>query len=276
MIKNLNILMPENTIGLNGLLNLFDLEGKCHTQYFPQVNANVTNNSDPAIQVLSDSVIKEKYSVGNLKVSINNEIPIQEDIDYKKPKLKKLSDKYGDYLKVDWGFGVYHQLTFEELVRRLKSHIIGIEHIGIEINENLLQKEKYLKLKKTLASESFMYDFPFNKEWPFIIPVTKDEFSKDKITNEDRFPKFELVYDFKYNYPEIHIDLQTDLPAKEILKLFPSPYGYYDDNPIEGDYCVSVFIYTGWRSVSLRVDIRFYIPEFNLTEFLIKKGARVK
>ena len=91
-----------------------------------------------------------------------------------------------------------------------------------------------------------------------------------------RDPKFEFIYNFAYSYPEIQLDIQTNLSPKETLVLFPPPYGYYDSNTKTGDYCSTVFIYTGWKNVSLRIDLRFYVQNFSTVDWLLSKGSRVK
>ena len=184
------------------------------------------------------------------------------------------SDALGDYLQVAWPFATYNQLNFQQLYDRVSNKIAFLDHVGVNMNPRLLSKAKYAKMKKMIASASCLYDYPFGKEWPFIIPASKKEQEEGIKTRIKRDPKFEFVYDFEYLYPEIQLDIQTILSPKETLAIFPPPYGFNDPNPITGDYCSSIFIYTGWKNVSLRIDLRFNIPNANSTDWLINYGKK--
>jgi hypothetical protein len=192
------------------------------------------------------------------------------------PSILVKSDHGGEYLEVKWPFATYDQLNFKQLYERIADQVISLDHVGVNINSRLLSKIEYEKLKKIVSESSCLCDHPSQKEWPFIIPASPEERQQGINTGVKRDPKFELVYGFAYPYPEIQLDIQTKLSPKETLALFPPPYGYSNSDPVTGDYCSSVFIYTGWQNVSLRIDLRFYVPNFSHTDWLITEGSRVR
>ncbi len=287
-IDEIKITIPSQTIELVYLQKIFlmcqnvaavnenTLECTNDKELKPTISLVTTNGIDPTISFITKPKLeKDSFWVGrmpmgfNLKdVSINNKITT-------KPVVETKSDQIGEYLEVKWPQGTYSQLSFQQLYNRLKNKLTKIDHIGININPNLLPKDKYTKMKKMVAEQTYLCDYFQGKEWPFVIPTTLIERNHPIKAGVNRDPKFEFVYDFAYPYPEIQIDLQTSMPPKDVLHLFPPPYGYYDPTPLTGGYCSSVFIYTGWPHVSLRMDLRFYVPSSNLTDILLTKCKRV-
>lgn len=287
-IDDIRISIPENTIELDFFQKILgvcknstvtdkdSIQISSNKKLKPIVTFATETVSDPSISFNTNTYLEnECFWVGKLPVGFNLGKTSLNSETSKKPLVTNMHDNIGNYLEVKWPNATYSQLSFKQLYYRIKNKLLYVDHIGININPHLLSKEKYKKMKRMIADRTYLSDFPYGREWPFIIPTSSEE-RKQKIKNGiKRDPKFELVYDFVYPYPEIQLDIQTTLAPKEVLSLFPQPYGYYDSTPITGDYCSSVFIYTGWSNVSLRVDLRFNVTAKNLTDTLISEGRRV-
>lgn len=266
------LMMCRNTVVVNGR----SIQASSDKRLKPTITFCPTTANDPSISFITNTHLeKECFWIDKLPIGFNlNRMSTDSKIP-KKPQVAKMSDNIGDYLQVRRSKATYDQLNFKQLYSRITNKVISIDHVGININPHLLSEVKYEKMKKMIADYTFLLDYPYGKEWPFIIPTSLIE-RKHKIkTGVKRDPKFEFFYKFSCPYPEIQLDIQTSLSPKETLSLFPQPYGYYDPTPITGDYCSSVFIYTGWTNVSLRIDLRFYIPDFSHTNFLIENGSRI-
>jgi hypothetical protein len=264
MCKNVSI-VDENSIKISSSKKLK-----------PTISFVTETINNPSVSFITNTHLeKESFWVDKLPVGFNLKKTSLNSKISEKPIVANTSDSIGDYLKVKWSNATYSQLNFKQLYNRITNKLLYVDHVGININPRLLSKEKYEKMKKMVADRTYLSDYPYGREWPFIIPTSLAERKHKVETGINRDPKFEFVYDFAYPYPEIQLDIQTSLPPKDILGLFPQPYGYYDETPITGDYCSSVFIYTGWANVSLRIDLRFYITAKNLTDSLLNEGQRV-
>lgn len=287
-INDIKISIPENTVELKYLQKILtmcenvtvigkhSIQASSDKELKPTITFVTETVSDPSVSFITNTRSeKESFWIDKLPIGFNLKRTSVDSKTSEKPQITKMSDGIGDYLQVSRPEATYSQLNFKQLYGRIIHKVISIDHVGININPHLLSKEKYEKIKKMVAERTFLSDYPYGKEWSFVIPTSLVERRQKIKTGVKRDPKFEFFYNFNCFYPEIQLDIQTNLSPKEVLGLFPQPYGYYDPTPLTGDYCSSVFIYTGWPNVSLRIDLRFYIPNFSHTDFLIKNGSRI-
>ena len=288
VIDNIEIIIPEKTIELDYLLKILamcnnakvlgdsSVQATSDQKLKPTITFVAKTAAGPSFSFTGSGLEKECFYVGKLPIGFNpNELGTS-STNSKRPLITIKSDNVGEYLQVKWPFATYNQLSFKQLYARVADKVVSLDHVGILINPRLLPKTRYEKLKRLVAGSSYLYDSPSGKEWPFIIPSSLVEQQQGIKVGIKRDPKFEFAYDFAPFYPEIQLDIQTSLSPKETLALFPPPYGFYDPDPKTGDYCSSVFIYTGWGNVSLRIDLRFYVPDFSHTDWLLSKGSRVR
>ncbi len=287
-IENIEVALPKKTQDLKYLLKILKMCNniKIHSnsliqttlnkKFKPTITFTTKATKDPMLSFTGPKLDKESFNVGKLPIIINSDYQETNSKATEKPSIITKSDKIGKYLQVKWPFATYNQLNFKQLFNRITTKVTSLDHVGVNINSRFLSKSRYKKMKKIIANSSCFYDFPHKKEWPFILPASLLEQQKGIKLGIKRDPKFEFVYNFAYPYPEIQLDIQTNLSPKKVLALFPPPYGYYDPTPKTANCCSSVFIYTGWANVSLRIDLRFYTPNYNWTDWLINTGKRVK
>lgn len=286
-ITNIAVAIPAATVDVNSFFELLECCSNAsrldagtvllnsNPEFTPTITIDRKNSSDPFVSLATNTNKEfEKYNVGGLHIGFNLGTPRSQKNRSTVPTIESKSDHVGEYLEVRWSSNTYNQLTFKQLLTRVSNHLVFIDHVGVNINSKLLPRENYDKLENMIAARSYLSNYPTGEEWPFIIPTTASERSSSVSTGQNREPKFELVYDFEYPYPELQIDIQTDLDAKDVVALFPPPYGYCSQL-VEEDYCVRCFIYTGWQRTSLRVDLRFKNDHFNLTDWLLKANRRV-
>ncbi len=189
-----------------------------------------------------------------------------------------LNDNLGMYIELDSAGNKSYLLPIGEIYKRLKGHIVRIDHTGLNIPSTKMSTTVWSSLVEKLGEASCMYKYPTGEDWPFILPATENEFETD-ITEfkMGREPKFELVYDYNSLVSTIQIDLETDLKRSEIEKLFPEPYGV--SFPDLAEYFRTVYIYHPWRDLSLRVDIRFKNTEiagkWETGKWLVDEGGRI-
>jgi hypothetical protein len=267
VIDDIKIAIPEKTIDVEYLLKILAACNYSNRKLKPSITFVTKPVVDPSFSFTGFDLKPECFYVGKLPLMFNMEAPKVNSGKRIKPSIIIKKDTVGEYLKVKYPFATYDQLNLKQLFERVGDKIISLDHVGVNINPRLLPKSRYEKMKQIVARSSYLCDFP-EKEWPFIIPTFSGK--------PHQGPKLELVYDFVYPYPEIQLDIQTNLSRKETLALFPLPYGYHDLTPITGDYCVNIFIYAGWANVSLRIDLRWASNNFNLTNWLLDHGSRVK
>lgn len=287
-INDIKISIPENTVELKYFLKILtmcknitvidkhSIQASSDRKLKPTTTFVTETVSDPSVSFITNTHLeKESFWIDKLQIGFNLKRTYMNPRAPEKIQLTKISDNIGDYLQVSRPEATYSQLNFNQLYDRITNKVVSIDHVGVNMNPYLLSKEKYEKMKTMVAERTFLSDYPYGKEWPFVIPTSLVERRQKIKIGVKRDPKFEFFYNFNSTYPEIQLDIQTNLSPKEVLGLFPQPYGYYDPTPLTGDYCFNVFIYTGWQNVSLRIDLRFYIPNFSHTDFLIKNGSRV-
>ncbi len=267
MIKSVRTVIPEGTEKLEYFRKIIE---DCETKFSnrankPRVVFEIRPNLlNPFVSFDDDQAESDLFRVGKMEIGFNLKVSDNKEVEEAGPELDILEDNHGQYLKVRWPNSSYYQLNFELLYKRLRGHIISLDHAGININPKIIKPGEFDRLINKLAKSSELVVHPANTNWYFIVPELKET-----------GPYFELVGDFKHKYPELQIDIQTNLSPKEVIEMFPPPYGYYDANPKTGDYCVSVFIYTGWQDTSLRVDIRFKVDKPNWKEWFIREGKRI-
>lgn len=277
LINNIEVAIPDQTVELESLLKILSIvQSNSNKTLKPQISFVTKRINSPTLSFVGKGLQQECFYVEKLPISFNSALPTYSYPDHKKPLIQIKTDSGGEYLKVQYPFATYSQLNFKQLFNRVSDKIVFLDHVGVNINPRLMSKTRYEKMKKIVSHSSCLYDYPFGKEWPFIVPATVQEQGQKTIeAGINRNPKFEFVYDFEYLYPEIQLDIHTNLTPKETLARFPKPCGYYDSTPVTGDYCVNVFIYTGWAGVSLRIDLSWTRPNFDLTDCLINEGLRV-
>lgn len=262
MVKKIKIGLPKYTYKGEFLERFLVNPGTLDQT--PEIEFGKIKKNNPVISFINGGTEK-KFNIGEMELGFN--LKIKEDpVFLVQPVVEELNDKEGKYLLVKWPKANYYQMDLEQLFTRLNGHIKWLDHVGVNIYKPLMKGNEFDELIKILAKSTKLIASPVNKNWLFVVPEGQ------KIG-----PLFEIVGDFKFPYPEIQIDIQTDLSAKEVIKMFPKPYGYYDPDPILEDYCVRVFVYTGWKNTSLRIDIRFQIadPNWRWKEWLIREGNRV-
>ena len=268
MLKKIQILIPEETNKRKYFDEFLDEWGEIENRGkgIPKIEFNKSKGNDPKVIFCDDSISQKHFDVGKMELGINITAKESKKELRLQPKVEVLSDTNGGYLLVKWPNNSYYQMDLEQLYQRLHGHIKWLDHVGINVNPLLMGKDKYNNLLSSLAKSTFLIASPVNNKWIFVVPKAKEIGQL-----------FELVGDFKFNYPEIQIDIQTDLSAKEVINMFPLPYGYHDPDPVREDYCVRIFIYTGWKNTSLRVDIRFQLadPNWKWKEWLLEEGKRI-
>lgn len=279
LIDNIEVAIPEQTVEFESLLKILAIaRSNPNKQLKPQISLVTKKINNPALNFTGKDLKKERFYVEKMPIGFNETRKTSSYQKQKPPLIQVKTDQWGEYLQVKYPFATYttySQFNFKQLFDRVGNKIVALDHVGVNINPRLMPKSKYEKMKKIVSRASWLCDYPFEKEWPFIIPATaKEQEQKTIKTGVNRNPKFEFAYDFKYPYPEIQLDIQTNLSPKETLARFPKSLGYYDSTPVIGDYCVNVFIYTGWAGVSLRIDLRWR-SNINLTDQLITQGLRV-
>lgn len=240
----------------------------------PSICFKKSKINNPQISFISSEDLKDSWKFGDLRLGFN--LPETEETKEtrKEEKYKRLSDKVGNYIKLSLGNKKYDILTLEQLFKRFDGKLISLNHAGFNIGPDLLPEQDYFSFRKKMAERSNLYKYPTGEEWPFIIPSTDGEFNND-ITNEtiDRNPKLEIVYSKFHGKPLIQLDIDTNLSKDKVMELLPPPYGVsYDDLK---DFIRTIFIFTDWLGVILRIDLRFRSTGKDFGYWMIKKGGRI-
>jgi hypothetical protein len=187
-----------------------------------------------------------------------------------------VEDALGMYVQLPAGSEDFTSLLpLETVYKRLKDHVLRLDHTGVNLPVRLLDRDGWDTLVAVLAAAANMYRYPTGEEWPFIIPATAGEFAADIVERAPvRKPKFELVYDATLRHPLIQIDIETDLTRAEIEALFPEPYGV----GLTGldQYFRSVYVYHPWPGLSFRVDMG-YLSDApgDMAGWLVHEGGRI-
>lgn len=186
-------------------------------------------------------------------------------------------DSLGEYFELHAPSTTIYRLPISELVKRLKGHMVRIDHTGINIPSALISDEQWKQFIHAVARHANLYKYPTTDVWPFILPATPEEHEAD-ITRfpVGREPKLELVYDTYSPVPTIQIDIETNLPRPEVERLFPAPYGI--SFPDLADYFRTVYIHHEWPGLAIRFDIRFKSDrpgDWETGKWLVKDGGRI-
>jgi hypothetical protein len=188
-------------------------------------------------------------------------------------------DNLGPYMVAESDDGDFAALLpMGELHRRLRGHLVGIDHTGVILPTAGVTRTSWDMLLTALAAGSNLYRYPTGEPWPFILPATDTEFTT-AITHFTlgRVPKFELVYDSHVRHPLIQFDFETDLTRAEIEARFPEPYG----RAIPGlaQFFRSVYLFHPWPRLTIRVDLRYHSDgppsDWDTGAWLVTAGGRM-
>lgn len=107
------------------------------------------------------------------------------------------------------------KLPIHEVASKLAGHIKRIDHTGINLPTTLFSELEWNHLLQYLTSVSNIYHYPTKQPWPFLLPVTEEEYQND-ITHFDKLrdSKFELVYDRYTDIIGVHIEIYQNLKLK--------------------------------------------------------------
>lgn len=199
-------------------------------------------------------------SLGNFR--INPDIAVGYEVDHK--KFDRVSSRQD-------------RLSIDELVKRLKGHIVRIDHTGVNMPSALISKESWKQFIHNVAQQANLYKYPTTDVWPFVLPATQAEHETD-ITQfpAGREPKLELVYDTYSSIPTIQIDVESDLTRPEVERLFPEPYGI--SFPELADFFRTVYVHHEWSGLDVRFDIRFKSDQpgdWETGKWLVADGGRI-
>jgi hypothetical protein len=187
-------------------------------------------------------------------------------------------DSLGEYFELHAASTTIYRLSINELAKRLKGHMVRIDHTGVNVPSALISREAWRRFISNVARHANLYKYPTTDVWPFILPATSEEYEAG-ITQfpVGREPKLELVYDTYSQVPTIQIDIETDLTRPEIERLFPAPYGI--SFPDLADFFRTVYIHHEWPGLNIRFDIRFKNDQpgdWETGNWLVKDGGRIK
>jgi hypothetical protein len=147
-----------------------------------------------------------------------------------------------------------------------------VNHVGVNFFSDLMEEKEYKSFRSIIARESAMYRYPTGKEWPFIVPVTQEEYQSE-ITDftTDRNPKFEIVYSSFHKTPLLQFDIDIPLTRQETFERLPKPYGISYQGA--ENYTRAVFVDHPWKNILLRFDFRF---RDDFYPWLVQEGGRIK
>lgn len=213
--------------------------------------------------------------VGNFR--INSEVGEIDNRDFEKVLSKH--DSLGAYFELHFSNQILYRLSINEVVKRLKGHVVRIDHTGINIPSELISKESWQQFIQKVSLQANLYKYPTTEDWPFVLPATEGENATD-ITHfpVGREPKFELVYDIYSSVPTIQIDIETDLSRAQVEQLFPAPYGI--SFPDLADFFRTVYVHHEWLGLAIRFDIRFKNEnpdgDWETGKWLVNDGGRIR
>jgi len=215
-------------------------------------------------------------TAGNLRINPQPDTPIS------KPQGSLLATKHADELGTFYeihlpGMSVF-RLPLEELHKRLAGHILSIDHTGVNLPAELVDRSAWTAFLKQLGAQTNLYRYPEGDDWPFIVPATAHEFATDIADfKEGREPRFELVYEHTLPVPMLQFDVRTDLARSELERLFPEPYSLALEGL--GEYFRSVYIHHPWPGLIIKFDMRYKNRNpgdvWETGEWLVKSGGRI-
>ncbi len=263
--------LPNASINENGNLEIVPLKpaGAVPTTVFSQ--------SDVPFPQLDLGDNRElSMTVGNFRINPDVNLDYEYD-DRGFDEILIKHDSLGTYIELHAASLTFYRLPLNKLIKRLKGHVVRIDHTGVNIPSTQISNKAWKQLIDKVASQTNLYKYPTNNVWPFILPATEDEFETDITQFPDgREPKFELVYDTYDPNPTIQIDIETDLTRVEVEQLLPEPYGV--SFPEVADFFRTVYIHHEWLGLAIRFDIRFKSEgssDWGTGEWLVKDGGRV-
>lgn len=166
-------------------------------------------------------------------------------------------------------------IELSQLVSRFESHVVRVDHMGINLPAEDIPGRQLLNL---VSQGAHVYKYPSGDPWYFLIPATTHEFNHD-ITDfsKIRFPKFEIVLEgADTSAPLIQIDCATDLTREEVEERLPTPYGV--GFPGLEQFFRSVFVAHPWGGFLLRMDFRYRndpaVNEWSSCKWLVQEGKR--
>lgn len=214
--------------------------------------------------------------VGNLRINPDMAVDYKVD-DGGFDQILTKQDSLGGYFELASSQTLY-RLPMSELIKRLKGHIVRIDHTGINIPSALVSNETWKQFMHRVAEQANLYNYPTTDVWPFILPATQEERETDITQFPDgREPKFEMVYDTYSPVPTIQIDIETDLTRVQVEQLFPAPYGVSFSEL--ADYFRTVYVHHEWPGLAIRFDIRFKSDqpgEWETGKWLVEDGGRIR
>ncbi len=121
-------------------------------------------------QVVLDTQEIIDLEVGNLYIRstrVKDEIRV---INHRETIQKtKRKDAIGEYIEVTSNNQKFHLLTLGELYKRLKNHIVRIDHTGINIPTKIINQKQWDTFIQQVASVSNLYRYPTGEPWLFIL-----------------------------------------------------------------------------------------------------------
>lgn len=236
-----------------------------------------TQSNVPFPQINFDAAPELALNLGNLQINPGS-------ADYKVEgngfsQILTKQDPLGDYYELHITDLTIYRLDINELVARLKGHIVRIDHTGLNLPSALVSRNAWEQFIGRVAKQTNLYKYPTGEDWPFILPATQEEHKAD-ITKfpVGREPKFELVYDTYSPVPTIQIDIETDLTRPQVEALFPEPYGI--SFPDLADYFRTVYVHHDWLGLAIRFDVRFKNDEpdgdWETGKWLVTEGGRLR
>lgn len=291
MIKNITYRFPNNTLSdqtffrsLSALLlelpnaKLQEDKSIIITATKPVDALPITTfrqSNTPFPQINFDDVVELSLDLGNLQINPENNDYEIEGNGFSQILTKQ--DSLGAYYELQTPTYTIYRLAIEEVVSRLKGHIVRIDHTGLNLPSALVSRKVWEQFIGDVAKQTNLYKYPTGEDWSFILPATPAEHETD-ITDfvVGREPKFELVYDTYSPVPTIQIDIKTDLTRPQVEELFPEPYGI--SFPELADYFRTVYVHHDWLGLAIRFDIRFKNEEpdgdWETGKWLVTEGGR--
>ncbi|NCU38160.1 hypothetical protein EOL96_03855 [Candidatus Saccharibacteria bacterium] len=289
MLKNIVYKFPQTNDGVHFYESLKSLLGELPNLTIESnklvIAASQPKEALPITIFMQDEVAFPEVHLGTdkalcLKVGNLHINPEQSQQIKSRPITKTLRhDTLGRYYALQKADQTLFRLPMTELCKRLKGHLIRIDHTGINILSTLVSNDNWRSFINKLAQTTHLYRYPTGEAWFFALPATKTEFTQG-ITefHTGREPKCELVYDTLSLMPTIQIDIETNLTKTDMERLFPEPYGV--SFPELADYFRTVYVDHEWSGLNIRFDLRFNNEEpggdWETGEWLVTDGGRLQ
>lgn len=169
------------------------------------------------------------------------------------------------------------RFTLEAIGDKLHSHLVRLDHLGINLPSALLDLATWQTFITTLAPSTTLYRYPTGAEWPFILPATPAEFAGSiTMLTLSREPKFAVVYDTYLQIPTLQIGIATNLTQQELAAILPEPFGF--TTPELAEHCRSTLIASPWPGLQVRFDCRYRSATptaWDTGAWLVNTGGRI-